>query len=351
MSDKPVTIYDIAQLVNASAATVSRVLSNSNYPVSSEMSKKIKEAAKQLNYTPNMLGRQLKKNNSMSIGVIIPSISNPFYADVVLGIEEIARQSGYQVLLCNAHQNPKLEAEYLQTLLEKQVKGVIISSISQRRGWLKPYLNRGVSIISIDQRIESRQVVQIGFDYRHGAYLACSHLIQRGHRRIAFISAALNRSSRQHIHQGYQDAMQEAGITPLKAWIQISEDCEDTKYCSTFEFNNGKQLAHHLIAMPIQERPTAILSCNDLTAAGAIKELKEQGIDVPGQMSVIGFDNIELSEMLTPSLTTVNLPKYELGTLACRTLMNLLNGDHVGEREMMLPPEVIERDSVVTRLE
>lgn len=343
MSEKPVTIYDIAQLVNASAATVSRVLSNSDYPVSSEMRDKIKNAAKQLNYTPNMLGRQLKKNDSMSIGVIIPSISNPFYADVVLGIEEIARNGGYQVLLCNSHQNPKLEAEYLQTLQEKQVKGIILSSISPKKGWLNAYLDKGVKMISIDQRINNRQVYQLGFDYRYGAYLACEYLIQSGHRRIAFLSAALNRPSRLQLHQGYQDAMRKAGIVPLKEWVQISEDCENTAYSSTFEFNNGKELTRKLLMA--DERPTAVLCCNDLTAAGVINELKEQKVDVPGQLSVIGFDNIDLSQMLTPSLSTVNLPKYEMGVLACRMLMDLMNGSAAAEKEIMLQPEFIPRDS------
>ncbi|ULL16952.1 LacI family transcriptional regulator [Paenibacillus sp. H1-7] len=344
MSDKPVTIYDIAQLVNASAATVSRVLSDSKYPVSSEMSEKIKAAAKELNYTPNMLGRQLKKNNSMSIGVIIPSISNPFYADVVLGIEEIARKSGYQVLLCNSHQNAKLEAEYLQTLLEKQVKGVILSSISPKKQWLNKYLAKGQRIISIDQKVNSRQVYQIGYDYQEGAYLACKHFIEMGHRRIAFLSAALNRPSRIQIYQGYKAALYEEGISPADHWIQISEDCENSSYGSTFEFNNGKQLARRLLHA--DDRPTGVLCCNDLTAAGVIHELKHAGVDVPGQMSVIGFDNIELSQMLTPALTTVNLNKYEMGTIACQTLMELLEGTHVTEKEIMLQPELIERDSV-----
>ncbi|SFK74181.1 transcriptional regulator, LacI family [Paenibacillus sp. 1_12] len=342
---KPVTIYDIAKMVNASTATVSRVLSNSTYPVSAEMSKKIKAVAKELNYTPNMLGKQLKTNNSMTIGVIIPSISNPFYADVVLGIEEIARKNGYHVLLCNSHQNPELEAEYLQTLLEKQVKGLIVSSISKNKDFLDSYLEKGLCVISIDQYIDNPDVYQIGFDYRKGAYLACKYLIEQGHTNIAYVTAILDRPSRLGLFHGYHDALRESGIEPLDLWILEAEEGLENTYSSAFEFNIGKQLAHRL--MKLDKRPTAIMTCNDLTAFGVISELKEQGIDVPGQISVVGFDNIEFSQMSNPALTTVDLPKYEMGKFSCNMLMDILVGKTIDVKEIVLQPKLIIRQSVM----
>jgi LacI family transcriptional regulator len=341
---KSITIYDIAKIVNASTATVSRVLSNSSYPVSPEMSKRIKSVAKELNYTPNMLGKQLKTNNSMTIGVIIPSISNPFYADVVLGIEEIARNNGYHVLLCNSHQDPKLEVEYLQTLLEKQVKGLILSSISKEKDLLRSYLAKGLKVISIDQIIDNPEVYQIGFDYRKGGYLACKYLIEQGHRRIGLATATLDRPSRLGIFYGYQDALRESGITPLDRWVQESQNSVDQPCGSSIEFANGKQLARTLLAL--KEPPTAILTCNDLTAIGVVNELNEQGIDVPDQMSVVGFDNIEFSQMVKPALTTVDVPKYELGKFACNVLMDILAGKHIDVKEILLQPKLIVRQSV-----
>jgi DNA-binding LacI/PurR family transcriptional regulator len=341
---KSVTIYDIAKIANASVATVSRVLSNSNYPVSTEMSKKIKAVAKEMNYTPNMFGKQLKTNNSMTIGVIIPSISNPFYADVVLGIEEIARNNGYHVLLCNSHQNPKLEAEYLQTLLEHQVKGLILSSISKDMEILRSYLKKGLNVISIDQMIDSPEVYQIGFDYRKGGYLACKHLIEQGHRKIAFVTAQLDRPSRFGLFHGYQDALRESGITPLDLWFQESRTSAEENYGSAYEFTNGKQLVRNLLNL--SERPTAIMTCNDLTAFGVINELNEQGIDVPGEMSVIGFDNIEFSQMVSPALTTVDVPKYELGRFSCKMLLDILIGTTIDVKEIVLQPKLIVRQSV-----
>jgi LacI family transcriptional regulator len=341
---KAATIHDIAKLVNASAATVSRVLSNSSYPVSLELSEKIKLAAKELNYTPNMLGRQLKTKNSMTIGVIIPSISNPFYADIVLGIEEIARKYGYHVFLCNSHQNPQLEAQYLQNLLEKQVKGLIISSISKQHNLLGEYLAKGMHVVSIDQTLDIPNIYQIGFDYRKGGYMACKHLIDNGHRSIAFCSAPLDRPSRLGVFQGYQEALRESGIASDQSLIQISQIVKDENYGSAFEFTNGKLLARNILNLA--ERPTAIMTCNDLTAIGVINELNVHGIELPEQISIMGFDNIELSQMVTPSLTTIDHPKYEMGKFACSMLMDVLNGIPVLVKEMVLQPKLIERSSV-----
>lgn len=342
--NKPVTIHDMAKMLKVSPATVSRVVSNSSYPVSQKLKKKINDLAKELGYTPNMLGRQLKTKNSMTIGVVIPSISNPFYADVVLGIEEIARRHGYQVLLCNSHQDPKLEAEYLQTLLEKQVKGLIISFISDQKELLSEYLSRGLKIISIDQMVNHSDVYQIGFNYRQGGYLATKYLIEKNHKKIAFLSAPLDRPSRLGIFRGYQDALQESGITPLDSWVQLCDSIGDEIPESTYEFKNGKQLVRNMLKL--DDQPTAIITCNDLTAIGIINELNQQGIEVPGQISVIGFDNIELSQMITPPLTSVDHPKYEMGRFACSMLMDILNGNQVNVKEIVLQPKMIIRNSV-----
>jgi LacI family transcriptional regulator len=341
---KRTTIYDIARAAEVSVATVSRVLSNSSYPVSPELKRKIKAAAKELSYRPNMIGRQLKTNNSMTIGVIIPSISNPFYADVVLGIEEIARKNGYHVLLCNSQQNPKLEEEYLQTLFDKQVRGIIISSISEQKDLINEYLSKGLIVISIDQTIDNPDVYQIGFDYRKGGYIATKHLIENGHRKIAFITSPLNRPSRLGIFKGYQEALLESGIVPLASWVQESALHEGEYNGNTFEFNNGKELIRNILH--IADQPTAILACNDLTAFGVINELNLQGIEVPNKISVIGFDNIELSQMVAPSLTTIDHPKFEMGRFACDLLMDMLNSRPVTVKEIMLQPKLVIRNSV-----
>jgi LacI family transcriptional regulator len=343
---KSITIYDIARKAQTSTATVSRVLSNSDYPVTPELRNKIHQVAKELNYIPNMIGRQLKTNNSMTIGVIIPSITNPFYSSIVLGIEEIARKRGYHVLLCNSHRSPELEDEYLKTLFEKQIKGLIISSISQNRKMMGELKKMGLNFVILDQTVEGLVGCQIHFDYRKGGYLATKYLIEKGHKKIAFISAPLSRPSRKSVYQGYLDALDSFGIVANDSWIQIASIEEEISN-QNYEFNNGKELTHNLLKQT--DLPTAIFACNDMTAFGVMNELAEQGVKIPEKMSVIGFDNIEFSNMVTPALTTIQQPDYEMGRLACNMLLDLLSEDMESDVEMMLQPKIIERQSVTAQ--
>jgi len=340
---KHVTIYEIAKKANTSTATVSRVLSNSDYPVSPELRTKIQKVAKELNYIPNMLGRQLKTNNSMTIGVIIPSITNPFYSSIVLGIEEVARKRGYHVLLCNSHRSPKLEESYLNELVQKQVKGLIISSISQNNKLLLQLGKNGLNFVALDQSVDGLTSSQIHFDYKKAGYLATSYLIAKGHRDIAFVSSPLSRPSRQKVYEGFQEALREHEIDMEENWVQISSS-EEEHSNENFEFKNGKLLTSKLLEQ--DKLPTAIFACNDMTAFGVMKELTEKAIKIPDEISVIGFDNIEFGNIVTPSLTTINQPDHEMGRLACNLLLDQLNGEAAESVDMILQPKIIERNSV-----
>jgi LacI family transcriptional regulator len=343
--EKHVTIYDIARKAQTSTATVSRVLSNSSYPVRSELREKIQQVAKELNYIPNMIGRQLKTNNSMTVGVIIPSITNPYYSSIVLGIEDIARNRGYHVLLCNSHRSPKLEEEYLKTLFEKQVKGLIVSSISPNKEFLGDLVQKGLNVVAFDQTIDDLNSSQIHFDYRKGGYLATEYLLEKGHSKIAFVSAPLSRPSRLSIFQGYQDALEKYGIVVDESWIQIASREEEISE-KNYEFNNGITLTRNLLKC--SDLPTAIFVCNDMTAFGVMNELTSASIKIPEQISVIGFDNIEFSQMVTPPLTTIQQPDYEMGRMACNMLLDQLDGITTENVDIMLQPKVVERKSVLT---
>lgn len=343
MKKKRITIHDIARLAGASSATVSRVLSNSSYPVSDELRNKIRKIAEEHHYIPNRIGKQLKTHDNLTIGAIIPTISNPFYASIMLGIEEIAQQNGYHVFLCNSKQSAKLEEEYLKTLFENQVEGVIVSSISADKKLLSHLLDLGMKVVAVDQHIEMKNVRQIEFNYRKGGFIAVKHLIDNGHRKIAYITAPLDRPSRRSIFQGYQDALIEAGITPEEDYVQIAEK-ESSLYDEIFEFENGRKLARNLLKL--ESPPTAVFACNDLTAIGAIHEFTKQGVRVPEDISVAGFDNIEFGQMVMPALTTVNQPNYEMGKLACNILLDMIKNKHAPEIEIMLQPALVERDSV-----
>ncbi|MFC5653307.1 LacI family DNA-binding transcriptional regulator [Paenibacillus solisilvae] len=344
---KTITIHDIAKTANVSSATVSRVLSNSEYPVSPAMRAKILKTASELKYIPNSLGKQLKTNTNMTLGVIIPSITNPFYSSVILGIEEIARSHNYNVLLCNSHQNPKLEEQYMKTIFEKQIKGLIISSISKNAKLLKQLIDLGLNVIALDQEIDEKEVCRIEFDFRKGGYMSTTYLIGKGHRNIAYVTSPLDRPSRESIYQGYLDAMGQFGLEPMLE--EAEAEGEKAFVDGIYEFDNGKRLTGRLLERP--NRPTAIFACNDMTAFGIINELTLQGISVPQDMSVIGFDGIEFGQMITPALTTIKQPDYEMGRMACSMLMEMLIENKKPYLNFMLQPQLIERNSVAGREE
>ncbi len=344
---KPITIYDIAKIAEVSVATVSRVLSDSDYPVSTKLREKVLKVAKEMDYIPNMLGKQLKTNQNNMIGVIIPTITNPFYPSVVLGIEELARENEFYVLLSNSIQDPNLEDIYLEAIFERQIRGLVISSISSNTKLLQSLVEKGLKVVVIDQKVDLKGVTQVVFDFRKGGYMATKHLLEKGHRKISYISAPLNRYSRNNIYLGYKDALEEYGIPLNQDYIRISEQ-ELSLQDISYEFENGKKLTKPLLKL--SDPPTAIFACNDMTALGSMNEILSHGISIPEEMSIVGFDNIDFSQMSQPALTTIIQPNYEMGRLACQLLLDMLNRENNdpdnNSKEVVLEPQLIERGSV-----
>lgn len=340
---KKATVHDIAAETGLSVATVSRVLSNSGYPVKEETRKIILETAGRLNYIPNLVGRMLKKSDSRDIGVIIPSISNPFYPEMVLGIETEARKNGYNTLLCNSFRDPQTEKAYIESLYQKQVKGIIISSIGKNQNFLTRMQENGVKIVACDQGVENFDCCRVGFNFLKGAVLAVEYLITLGHRNIAFLTAPLNRRSRKDILEGYKKAMGEAGI-PIYPENILVADWEEEDESGRYEFENGKRLIEKFLKL--KERPTAIFAINDMTAVGAMQGLAADGLKIPEDVSVVGFDNILLSSVVTPMLTTVSHPSFETGRQACKLLLDSMGDENQPAIAVTLEPELILRDSV-----
>jgi LacI family transcriptional regulator len=345
---KKVTIYDIAKIVGTSPATVSRVLSNSNYPVNKETRKKILDVALKMNYSPNLIGRMLKKSGGRDIGVIIPTISNPFYPQLILGIETEAKKHGFNIILCNSFRDVSNEKKYIESMYQKQVKGILLSSIGEEHGFLKNFCENGVKIVGFDQNIDDFQCNKVGFDFTGGGMMAVDYLVNMGHEKIAFVSSPLTRKSRREIFMGYKLGLLKNGIKFSENYVYISE-LEKEVENGTYEFESGVGLAKKCLESA--NIPTAIFAVNDITAMGIMRGLISNGVDVPGDISIIGFDNIEFSAMVNPSLTTINQPSFETGKLACKILIeNLLkdenNDENDDEISIMLEPSLIERKSV-----
>lgn len=336
------TIYDIAKLAHTSTATVSRVLSDSTYPVKDELKQRVLNAAKNLNYTPNLLGRQLKTNITRDIGIIIPNISNQFYPLLLLGVEDVAREKGYNVLLCNSLRNSQNERKYLTSLFEKQIKGVIISSITKNQDYLKSLQQKGLKIVAFDQGI-TLDCSKISFDFYSGGYMAAEHLIKLGHKKIAFLTAPLTRYSRKKIFEGFMNCLKDNHVSIPNEYILVSEVEEESRE-QIYEFKNGKYLIEKLLQSG-SILPTALFCINDMTAFGAIQKLTANSIWVPKDISVMGFDNIPASEMLTPPLTTIDQSAYETGALAAELLISNLENTKDKNVEILLKPKLIVRGS------
>lgn len=340
---KKTTIYDIAKNVGTSTATVSRVLSNSGYPVKEELKDAILKTAKDMNYSPNLIGRILKGIQSKEIGVIIPNISNPYYPQILLGIELEARKHGYNILLCNSFRDVETEKKYIESLYQKQVKGIIISSIDENHGFLREMQKTGVKVVAFDQDIEDIKCKKVGFNFVGGGVMAVEYLVKMGHKNIAFLSSPITKKSRKDTLAGYKQAMEENNIEVLSENIVISDNEKESR-TGIYEFENGKVLAKKFLK--IENRPSAIVAINDMTAFGIMQELIENGIDIPEDVSVIGFDNIEIASLVNPPLTTIDQSSFETGEIACKMLIDDMNNEDTVDDVVILEPELVVRRSV-----
>jgi len=329
--DKKATINDVAKYANVSIATVSRYLSNNGYPIKEQTKESIKKAIEKLSYTPNIVGRMLKTNKSMDVGVIIPTILNPYYPSVIYGIEKKAREKGYNILLCNSQRDMDLQKQYVNTLIQKQVKGLIISSIKEDYDLYLDIINKGIGLVSLEDDVQIDKVGQVLFDYKKGACMAIEHLIGLGHTKIAFLTSPLVRQSRKDILNGYMKCLKDNNIEYIKV-IEIDEENE---------YENGALLAAKLLKE--KDLPTAILAVNDMVAYGIMQYLSQNNIKVPEQMSVVGFDDLIISKMMNPALTTISQPSQETGAKAVSMLFDILDGKK--PNKIVLEPKLIIRAS------
>ncbi len=344
LKNKAVTIYDIAKEAKVSVATVSRVLSNSDYPVNASTREKVKQIAADWHYTPNLLGKIFKKNEANDIGVIVPTIQNPFYTEVLIGIGAEVTKSGYDVLLYNSNRDVGTERRHIRKLCQKQVKGLIISSVDTDPETLTEFLKAGGTVLLFDQFKHIPGCINLTFDFIKASRMAVEYLIAMGHRNIAFLSSPLVIKSRSDNLEGYKQAHISHCI-PVRQENIIVGNKEHEIEDGLYEFENGKELAN--LFCKLKNRPTAIFTVNDLTAFGVIQQLATLGIAVPKDVSVMGFDNISIAKMVNPPLTTVAQPSFETGKIAGRLLAAALAGDASESGTVTkLEPSVVIRDSV-----
>ena len=342
--EKQATIRDVAKLAGVSLATVSRVLNDAEYPVSAQLRQRVRDAVDQLGYVPNAMARSLRRDISRDIGLVIPNISNQFYLQTMLGINDVLGKKDYQMILCNTMRKPEQERAYLRQLFERQVRGIILSSVDENADLVEEYSKKGMKFVLLDQKITGMESTGINFDSRAGARMATEYLVSLGHSRIAFATLPMTRWTRSEMHMGYRNALVIAGLSydPTVVYERMPEAVAPYE---DFELEAGKIIAESFLADGCPA--TAIICINDMLAIGLIKTLRKHGIRVPEDVSVFGFDDIPFASTFEPSLTTVHYPAIETGRLAAMMLVdNLESGSSDTPVSMQLSPKLVIRNTV-----
>jgi LacI family transcriptional regulator len=327
------TISDVAKLSGLSKTTVSRVINNHPY-VSDKKRELVLNAMKELGYTPNPSARRLRGQLTTTIGVIVPRIVNPFFSYLVNSIEQAAFKMGYQVLIGQSYEDKGKELAFLNLLKTKQVDGIIMTSIENDWDMIESYKEYG-SILLCNDYVNQSEVPMIRLDQTKGAYLGVKHLIEKGHKKIAYCTGGLfdEQGKGKDRNQGFQKALHEAGIKINPKWIFIDQH--------TIE--DGKQVMKQILEM--DDRPTAIFTGSDEVACGIMIQAKELGLSVPSELAIIGFDDQPIAEILDPKLTTIRQPVDLMGEKSIEVMIEMLENPELEIQNYELPIELIVRQS------
>jgi len=328
------TMKDVARLAGVSTSTVSHVINNNRF-VSEGVREKVEQAIRHLNYAPSALARSLKINQTHTIGMLLTTSSNPFYAEVVRGVEESCYQRGYSLILCNTAGDEERMNRSLETLMQKRVDGLLIMCTESHLP-SADILNRYPSIPTVMMDwapFEGRGDI-IQDNALLGGELATQHLIDSGYTRIACIAGPQDKTPARMRLEGYRNAMTKSGLEILPGYV-VNGD---------FEFQGGYNGMVELLAL--ETPPEAVFTSNDAMAVGVYHALYQAGMRIPQQMAVMGYDDIELARYLTPPLSTIHQPKDALGELAIDTLIHRLSDPDASQQTLVLTPELVVRGSV-----
>lgn len=327
------TAHDVAKLANVSPSTVSRYLNRTSF-VSSDKSEQIEEAIRALDYKPQLPSNKLGKSRSMTIGVLAQNPDSPYTSNILIDMEKILSDHGYSLLISANSWQEKLVSYSLDYLLNSDVDGIIIISGNVSEELIRECSNQ-IPVVALGYDINEGNIQSISLDNKLGGYLATLHLIQLGHVNIAHIKGLPDHNDAIYRYNGYKEALSEAGITYKEKLVLDGDFGLKTGYEKTVELIKSKVFF------------SAIFAANDLTAYGAIKALHDNGLKVPEDVSVIGFDDIPTSLYFTPSLTTLRQPLEELGGISAKCILGLLSGER---GEVRLPPiSLIPRESTKSR--
>ncbi|HSW08329.1 LacI family DNA-binding transcriptional regulator [Aquabacterium sp.] len=329
------TIKDVALHAQVSVATVSHVVNDTRF-VSEATRLRVQQAIAELRYVPSALARSLKSNRTHTVGMMIPNNSNPYFAEIIRGIEDTCYGAGFNVILCNSDDDPLKQSTYVRLLSEKQVDGLIVLSSGSDVELLDTLRAATMPQVVVDREIDDLAADLVEVNHEAGGFLATQHLLQLGHRRIACIAGPQALSSARQRVQGYQRALQEAGLAADDQLLR----------CADFTSAGGHAAMTALLdAASPADRPSAVFASNDLMAIGAICAAAAKGLSIPGDLSVIGFDDIALAAFSNPPLSSIVQPKHQTGELAAKLLLQRITQPDRELQRAILQPALVIRQS------
>lgn len=327
------SMKDVARLAGVSLGTVSAVL-NGKQTVKKQNYDQVMHAVEQLGYQPNLLARSMRTSVSGTVGLIIPDVSNPYYPELARGVEDVVREAGMTLFLCNSDRSPEKEWNYAQAMAQKQVDGIIIAKPRMTLEQLRA-LQRSCKLVLVDSaEADLDDFDMVNVDNTVGSANAVRHLIACGHQKIAFISGSMEASSMAQRLDAYCSVLRENGIAYCAEWVK---PCDYT-------WRSGYTATKELLALP--NPPTAIFAGNDIMAFGAIRAIFDSALRVPQDISVCGFDDIAMAEMMVPALTTVHQPKYEIGMQSAALLLRKIRCETTAVFHKELATNLVLRESV-----
>jgi LacI family transcriptional regulator len=340
MKFNQVTIKDIARELGISPSTVSRALKD-HPDISAETKKAVNELADRLNYQPNIVALSLRQKKTNTIGVIIPEIVNTFFSTVISGIEDVAYEAGYNVILAQSNESYQREVTDMKALFNSRVDGMLLSLSRETTNFdhIESIISKGVPIVLYDRFYNNPNMSKVIVDDYVGAKEAVLHLIEQGCKRIAHLEGAPNLIISKDRLRGYQDALSESNL-------EIRENY--TVVCPNNSFEEGQRAAQKLLSLP--NPPDAIFASNDPMAMGAILAIKEKDLSIPNDVAVVGFSNYFFAQITDPSLTSVDQPGFEMGQEAARLLIRQIEAkdkeqDDLAPETKTLKTKLIVRNS------
>lgn len=329
------TLKDVAKYAGVSITTVSRVL-NDTSKVNPDTLQRVQRAMRKLGYQPNRVAQRLRttRGQSKMLGLIIPDIQNQFYSSIVRGIEDVAYDKNYAVILCNSDESSNKEKFYLDVLQSESVDGVILHPIHQHSKVLEGLIKSGVPAVCVDRKLVRERVDTVVINNVHGGYMAVEHLISLGHKRIGILSSFPEFSSFEERQNGYEQALRDNGLEMDKDLMKMG-DPRSAK--------NARKLTKQLLAL--DNPPTAIFATNNLMTLGLLEAVNEAKLKIPDDISAIGFDDMPWSKAVTPPLTVIRQPGYEMGRRAAELMFQRIADPLREQVQITMEPSIILRES------